>query len=93
MIAELDCEYVSAIADTAARERIDGLATGIGRQAKSQIHPTATLGSMSSIGPGFIATAGTSVATKVTIGRHVHLNLTAALGHEAVLGTPASAAT
>ena len=89
-IMELDCEYVIAIADPVARERIDRLATSAGRIAASLVHPAAILGSMNSIGPGFIAMAGTSVTTNVTIGRHVHLNPTAAVGHDAVLGAHVS---
>ena len=86
LLAELDCEYVIAIADPAARERIDGIASRAGCRAATLVHPAATLGSMNAIGPGFIALAGSSVTTNVTIGRHVQLNPTAAVGHDAILG-------
>jgi len=86
LLEDLDCEYVIAIADPVARERIDRLATGLGRHAATLIHPAAVLGSLNAIGPGFIAMAGTSVTTNVSMGRHVHLNPTAAVGHDAVLG-------
>lgn len=86
LLADLDCEYVIAIADPTARERIDGLATGAGRRAATLIHPAATLGSVNAIGPGFIAAAGSTVTTNVTIGRHAHLNPATAVGHDAVLG-------
>lgn len=86
LLAELDCEYVIAIAHPAHRERIDGLATGAGRRAATLIHPTATLGSVNAIAPGFIAAAGSRVTTNVTIGRHVHMNPAATVGHDAILG-------
>jgi sugar O-acyltransferase (sialic acid O-acetyltransferase NeuD family) len=86
LLAELDCEYVISIADPTARKRIDELATAAGRRAATLIHPAAMLGSVNAIGPGFIAAAGSSVTTNVTIGRHAHLNPTATVGHDAVLG-------
>jgi sugar O-acyltransferase (sialic acid O-acetyltransferase NeuD family) len=86
LLADLSCEYVIAVADPAARERIDGLAMRVGRQAATLVHPSVTLGSMNNIGPGFIALTGASVTTNVTIGRHVHLNPNAAVGHDAVIG-------
>jgi sugar O-acyltransferase (sialic acid O-acetyltransferase NeuD family) len=86
LLAELDCAYVIAIADPRARERIDRIATRAGRTAATLIHPASTHGSDGSIGPGFIAMAGSSITTHVTIGRHVQLNPTVAVGHDAVLG-------
>jgi sugar O-acyltransferase (sialic acid O-acetyltransferase NeuD family) len=86
LLPELDCEYVIAIADPAARERIDEVATRLGGRPATLIHPAAILGSMNVIGPGLIAMAGASVTTNVTIGRHAHVNPTAAIGHDAVLG-------
>jgi len=87
MLADLDCEYVIAIADPAVRERIDGFATPLGRHAATLLHPEATLGSANSVEPGFIAMAGASVTTNVAIGRHTMLNPTATVGHDAVLGS------
>lgn len=86
LLADLDCEYVIAIGDPAARERIDRFATRVGRHAATLIHPAALLGSLNSVGPGFIAMASASVTTNVEIGRHVQLNPTSAVGHDAVLG-------
>ncbi len=86
LLTELDCEYVIAIADPAARERIDALATGAGREAATLVHPGATVGSVNSISPGLVATAGSCVTTNVQIGRHVHLNLGSTVGHDVVLG-------
>lgn len=86
MIEELDCEYVIAIADPAARARLDGLATRLRRAPASLIHPAATIGTENRIDPGLVAMAASSVTTNVTIGRHVHVNPGATVGHDAVLG-------
>ena len=49
------------------------------------MHPTAYIGSLNVIEPGFIAAAGCFVTTNVRIGRHTHLNLGVTVGHDTIL--------
>jgi sugar O-acyltransferase (sialic acid O-acetyltransferase NeuD family) len=61
----------------AARVDIDRMAT--------LVHPSAVIGSLSSIGRGTVICAGVLISTNVTIGRHGHLNPGAIVGHDSVL--------
>lgn len=49
------------------------------------IHPTASIGSLNSIGPGSVICAGVRISTNVTLGRHVHINANATIGHDSSL--------
>lgn len=55
-------------------------------RSPSLIHPTAVLGSATSLNEGLIACAGVSIGTNVDIGRYVHLNPHAVIGHDTVVG-------
>ncbi|RBY94985.1 hypothetical protein DQ244_03085 [Blastococcus sp. TBT05-19] len=82
-----DVRYVIAIGNGAARRRIDGWATELGREAIPLVHPSAVLGRHRVVlGPGSIVCASAVVTTNVRLGRHVHLNLGVTVGHDAVLG-------
>jgi sugar O-acyltransferase (sialic acid O-acetyltransferase NeuD family) len=52
----------------------------------SLIHPTATVDADTIAGEGLVAFAGARVTTNVRLGRHVHLNQNATVGHDCVLG-------
>jgi sugar O-acyltransferase (sialic acid O-acetyltransferase NeuD family) len=83
-----DVRYVIAIGDGAVRRQIDEWAQSIGRQAAEPlIHPAATVGGRGVlIGAGSVICAGARITTDVTLGRHVHLNLNATVGHDASVG-------
>lgn len=49
------------------------------------IHPRAWVGQHVAIGEGSILCAGALVTTDIRIGRHVHINIGATIGHDAVL--------
>ncbi|WP_159826369.1 acetyltransferase [Frigoribacterium sp. 9N] len=52
------------------------------RDAFIAIHPAATVGSMSRIGPGSVICAGAQISTNVTLGRHTHVNAGSLIGHD-----------
>lgn len=49
------------------------------------IHPTAVIGSATSIARGAVICAGVVISTNVHIGAHVHINASATIGHDATL--------
>ena len=53
---------------------------------RDRCHPAATVGSRVEIGAGSVLCAGARLTTNITLGRHVHVNLNATIGHDAVLG-------
>lgn len=78
--------YLIGIGDPQARRSIDARAAERGLTPAEARHPSATFGVDVATGPGFVACAHVSVTTNIRIGRHVHLNLHATLGHDCVLG-------
>jgi len=79
-------QYVISIADARIRRSIDQSATMLGLQAAVLVHPAATKGMHHvEIGPGSIICSHVSLTTDITLGRHVHLNLNATVGHDTVL--------
>lgn len=78
-------EYVIGIASPRARETIDAKFTGAGLDAAVLVHPETTFGSMIDLGPGSIICAGVRMTTNIRLGRHVHVNINATVGHDSVL--------
>jgi sugar O-acyltransferase (sialic acid O-acetyltransferase NeuD family) len=78
--------YLLGVGSPAARERLDGRLLAAGLKPVSVVHPTACLGSEVRLGPGAVICAGVQVSTNVEIGRQVHLNPNATIGHDTVLG-------
>ncbi|PWR07658.1 sugar acetyltransferase [Micromonospora acroterricola] len=77
--------HVIGIGDPRVRRAVGGRIDGYGVPAASLVHPDATVGPDTAHGPGFVAFAGARVTTNVTIGRHVHLNQNATVGHDSNL--------
>ncbi|WP_433055258.1 acetyltransferase [Dactylosporangium sp. CS-033363] len=77
--------YVIGIGDPRIRARIDDDLRLHGLAAATMVHPAATIGPDAELGEGFVAFPGARVTTNVTIGRHVHLNQNATVGHDTVL--------
>jgi sugar O-acyltransferase (sialic acid O-acetyltransferase NeuD family) len=77
--------FVLGIGDPAARSRIASRLEARGWKAVTLIHPSATIGSISNIGPGTVICSGVRVSTNVVLGRHVHLNPGSVIGHDARL--------
>jgi sugar O-acyltransferase (sialic acid O-acetyltransferase NeuD family) len=85
---DADVTFVVGIGAGTVRRRIDEWAESIGRKAaRPLIHPSASLGEHRvHIGDGSVICAGVRMTTDITAGRHVHINLNATIGHDAVLG-------
>lgn len=80
-----DTRYVLGIGDPLVRQRLVPLLDEAGARPHTAIHPTATLGSGGVMGEGVIICAGAVISTNVRLGRHVHVNPNATIGHDAVL--------
>jgi sugar O-acyltransferase (sialic acid O-acetyltransferase NeuD family) len=57
-----------------------------GGQFVNLIHPSAAIGRGCTLGGGIIVCRNAVITTNVTIGNHVHINLAATCGHDAVIG-------
>ena len=77
--------FVVAIGSGAVRQHLDAVLGEQGLVAGTLVHPAASFGADNRVADGVIATAGVRVTTNITIGRHVHLNLNATVGHDAEL--------
>lgn len=85
-LRDVDAMFVVGIGDPHTRAVVADLAHAWGREAVTLVHPAATMGFDVSLGAGTVVTAGVRITTNVVIGRHVHLNLNATIGHDAILG-------
>lgn len=77
--------YVVGIGDPAVRRRVAARCDAAGRQPLTLVHPGATAGFGVRYGPGTVVCAGVQVSTEVVLGRHVHLNPNATIGHDCAL--------
>ena len=77
--------YVIGIGSPAARARVEDKLLAAGLQPITLVHPTAGLGSDLHLGAGSVVCAGVQVSTNVELGRQVHLNPNATIGHDTVL--------
>ena len=77
--------YVIGIGSPVVRERIDRDLTQRGFEAATVVHPAASVGVGSLIGDGSVVCGGVQISTNVVLGRHVHVNPNATIGHDAVL--------
>jgi sugar O-acyltransferase (sialic acid O-acetyltransferase NeuD family) len=73
------------IGDPRVRRSVDGRLAAYRLRAASLIHPSATLGADLDAGDGLVVFAGARVTTNVALGRHVHINQNATVGHDCVL--------
>lgn len=85
-LAELDVAYTLGIGDGQARQSLDDLLGGWGRDAATLVHPAATIGSDVEMSPGVQLAAGARVTTNVRLGRHVHLNVNSVVSHDCRVG-------
>lgn len=78
--------FVVGIGRGDVRERLDAQLRHVGLIPVTICHPSATLGSLVSIGEGAVICAGVRITTNIAIGAHVHLNLNVTVGHDSKLG-------
>jgi sugar O-acyltransferase (sialic acid O-acetyltransferase NeuD family) len=80
-----ETHHIIGIGDPRVRRSVAARVDAYGVPAASLVHPDATIGPDNRYGPGFVAFAGARVTTNVAIGRHVHLNQNATVGHDSSL--------
>ncbi|MCM0676312.1 NeuD/PglB/VioB family sugar acetyltransferase [Micromonospora phytophila] len=83
--APRDTHLLVGIGDPRVRRAVGQRLDGYGLPAASVVHPDATVGPDLVHGEGLVVFAGARVTTNVTLGRHVHLNQNATVGHDSRL--------
>jgi sugar O-acyltransferase (sialic acid O-acetyltransferase NeuD family) len=73
------------LGDSSVRREVGGKTDEYGLTAASVVHPAATVGADLQAGEGLLVFAGARVTTNVTLGRHVHINQNATVGHDSIL--------
>lgn len=88
LLADLDedVRHVIGVGGCAARAAIDAQCVAWRRTAATLVHPTAVIGRTVEVGDGSVLCAFTSATTNVRLGRHVHLNPHASIGHDSTIG-------
>lgn len=81
----VQADYLIGIGNPQTRQRMAEAFSRAGFDAATAIHPAATIGSRVSIGEGSVVCGGVQLSTNVSLGRHVHVNPNATVGHDAVL--------
>ncbi len=76
---------VVAIGAPAVRSHIAARLDATGGAPATLVHPRAVLGSQVTVGAGSVVCAGVQISTNVRLGRRVHLNPGAIVGHDTVL--------
>lgn len=82
--------FVIGIGNPAVRKSVAATFETARFRAATLVHPSATLGSQVTLGPGTIVCAGARITTNVIVGQHVHVNLNATIGHDSRIGDYAS---
>ena len=77
--------YVIGIGSPKVRALLAEKIDGYGLLAATLVHPAATVGADAAMSNGVVVFAGARVTTNVRLGRHVHLNQNATVGHDTVL--------
>jgi len=77
--------YVLAVGSPALRRELSASFDEKGWKATSVVHPAAVIGSIARIAEGAVICGGVQLSTNTVLGRHVHVNPNATIGHDAVL--------
>lgn len=77
-------KYVLGVGNPDVRMQLVGRLDAGGARPLTAIHPRATIGTRVDAGEGLVVCAGVAVSTNVRLGRHVHLNPHATIGHDCV---------
>lgn len=77
--------YVLGIGSPTVRRRIVTRLDTEGLRPLTAVHPSATFGARTELQEGVVVCAGAAISGNVRLGRHVHVNPHATIGHDAVL--------
>lgn len=83
--ADARTHYVIGIGEPRTRATVSRRIQPTGLPAACLIHPDATVGGDTALSDGVVVFAGGRITTNVTLGRHVHVNQNATVGHDCVL--------
>ncbi len=75
-----------AIGAPTVRRRIAERMGALGHVFPTLVHPRAWIGEQVSLGEGVLVCANACLTTDITVSAHVHLNLSATVGHDSELG-------
>jgi sugar O-acyltransferase (sialic acid O-acetyltransferase NeuD family) len=78
--------YVIGIGDPRVRRDVACRVAGYGLRAARLVHPAATVGLDVDLADGVVVFAGARITTNVVLGRHVHVNQNATIGHDTTVG-------
>src|SRR5690349_20963807 len=81
----VEAKFVIGIGSGRMRALLDQRLSYCNREAASLVHPAATVGPAVDLGPGSVIWPGAVLTTDVVAGRHVHVNVNVAVGHDVVL--------
>ncbi|BCB83832.1 acetyltransferase [Phytohabitans suffuscus] len=86
-LADMDprTHYAIGIGSPRVRAGVARRLDRYGRPAARLVHPAATVGGDAALSEGVVVFAGARITTNVTLGRHVHVNQNATVGHDSVL--------
>ncbi|MBB1494631.1 NeuD/PglB/VioB family sugar acetyltransferase [Propioniciclava sp. MC1595] len=77
--------YVLGIGAPGVRRRLVAELDAVGLRPFTAVHPSATFGARTTLAEGVVVCAGVAVSNNVKLGRHVHVNPNATIGHDADL--------
>lgn len=78
-------KFVLGIGSPKVRRNLVEKLDSVGMVAFTAIHPSATIGSQTTVGEGAVVCSGAVLSTNVRLGRHVHINPNATIGHDTTL--------
>lgn len=85
-LAELDASYLIGIGNPATRRSVDDRAARHASPLSAVVDPSATIGGDVHLGPGTIVCPHAALTTNINAGRHLHVNLSATIGHDCTIG-------
>lgn len=77
--------FIIAVGSPTIKNRLDYTFSRAGWEPITVVHPRATVGSQCDLAEGTIICSGAQISTNSRLGRHVHVNPNATIGHDAVL--------
>lgn len=77
--------YLVGVGNPAVRRLISARFSDANNIPGLAIHPSATIGSLSTLGAGSIVCSGAQISTNVLVGMHVHINPNVTVGHDTFL--------
>lgn len=84
--ATAEIRFAIGIGSPLVKQKIDSLLTAQGYEAATLIHPQASIGSEFTAAPGVVVCSGARLTTNISLGRHVHININATIGHDVSIG-------